>query len=66
MTGLQLTFLGTGTSVGIPMIGCDCDTCRSVDPRDQRLRSSVWMRTPELAWVVDTGPDFRKIGRAHV
>jgi len=59
MTGLQLTFLGTGTSVGIPMIGCDCETCRSADPRDQRLRSSVWLRTPELAWVVDTGPDFR-------
>lgn len=59
MTGLQLTFLGTGTSVGIPMIGCDCETCRSSDPRDQRLRSSVWLRTPELAWVVDTGPDFR-------
>lgn len=58
-TGLQLTFLGTGTSVGIPMIGCDCETCRSADPRDQRLRSSVWLRSPELAWVVDTGPDFR-------
>lgn len=59
MTGLQLTFLGTGTSVGIPMIGCDCETCRSPDPRDNRLRSSVWLRSPEMAWVVDTGPDFR-------
>lgn len=59
MNGLQLTFLGTGTSVGIPMIGCDCATCRSTDPRDNRLRSSVWMRAPEAAWVVDTGPDFR-------
>jgi len=59
MNGLHLTFLGTGTSVGIPMIGCDCATCRSTDPRDNRLRSSVWMRAPEAAWVVDTGPDFR-------
>lgn len=59
MPDLTLTFLGTGTSVGIPMIGCDCETCRSTDPRDNRLRSSLWLRTPELSWVVDTGPDFR-------
>lgn len=59
MTDFTLTFLGTGTSVGIPMIGCDCETCRSTDPRDKRLRSSIWIRTPETAWVVDTGPDFR-------
>jgi len=56
---LSLTFLGTGTSVGVPMIGCECATCKSSDPRDQRLRSSVWMRSPAAHWVVDTGPDFR-------
>jgi phosphoribosyl 1,2-cyclic phosphate phosphodiesterase len=56
---LQLTFLGTGTSVGIPVIGCDCPTCHSSDPRDQRLRCSIHLRTPEAQWVVDTGPDFR-------
>jgi len=56
---LSLTFLGTGTSVGIPMIGCDCETCHSTDPRDKRCRSSVWLRSPEMSWVVDTGPDFR-------
>lgn len=56
---LSLTFLGTGTSVGIPMIGCDCATCRSDDPRDKRLRSSIYLTSPEAAWVVDTGPDFR-------
>jgi phosphoribosyl 1,2-cyclic phosphate phosphodiesterase len=56
---LHLTFLGTGTSVGIPMIGCDCATCTSTDPRDQRTRSSIYCQTPELKWVVDTGPDFR-------
>jgi phosphoribosyl 1,2-cyclic phosphate phosphodiesterase len=56
---MTLTFLGTGTSVGIPTIGCDCETCTSTDPRDQRSRSSVYISTPEASWVVDTGPDFR-------
>jgi len=41
------------------MIGCDCDVCRSDDPRDKRLRSSIYVETPECAWVVDTGTDFR-------
>lgn len=41
------------------MIGCDCAVCHSSDPRDQRLRSSVYVETPECAWVVDTGTDFR-------
>jgi phosphoribosyl 1,2-cyclic phosphate phosphodiesterase len=56
---LTLTFLGTGTSQGVPMIGCDCAVCRSPDPRDQRLRSSVYIQTPECSFVVDTGTDFR-------
>lgn len=58
-TGLRITFMGTGTSTGVPMIGCDCAVCRSADERDKRLRCSLWMQTPELQWVVDTGPDFR-------
>jgi phosphoribosyl 1,2-cyclic phosphate phosphodiesterase len=58
-SGLALTFLGTGTSQGVPMIGCDCDVCRSPDPRDQRLRSSIYIQTLECSWVVDTGTDFR-------
>ena len=41
------------------MIGCDCDTCRSCDPRDKRLRSSIYIETPECSFVVDTGTDFR-------
>src|SRR5438093_11209216 len=41
------------------MVGCDCEVCRSLDPRDQRLRSSIYVETPECSWVVDTGTDFR-------
>lgn len=41
------------------MIGCDCPVCLSTDPRDKRLRCSLWIQTPEMQWVVDTGPDFR-------
>ena len=55
----RLTFLGTSTSVGVPMIGCDCPTCRSADPRDRRLRSSVFIETDDRAWIVDCGPDLR-------
>ena len=56
---LAITFLGTGTSVGVPVILCDCPTCRSSDPRDQRYRSSIYVEAEDAAWVVDTGPEFR-------
>ena len=59
MPDLSITFLGTGTSQGVPMIGCHCPVCSSADPRDNRTRSSVFVRTPEAALAVDTGPDFR-------
>ena len=59
MSDFTLTFLGTGTSLGIPMIGCDCEVCRSTDPRDNRTRASIYCETPECAWGVDSGPDFR-------
>lgn len=51
--------MGTGTSSGVPMIGCDCEVCRSGDPKDKRLRSSILVQSPQTTLVVDTGPDFR-------
>ncbi|WP_300596809.1 MBL fold metallo-hydrolase [Niabella sp.] len=56
---LHITFLGTGTSSGVPMVACDCVVCRSADPKDKRLRSSILVQSPETTLVVDTGPDFR-------
>ena len=56
----ELTFLGTGTSVGIPVIGCACPVCTSADPRDTRTRSSVHLRAGSLGVLVDSGPDLRQ------
>jgi phosphoribosyl 1,2-cyclic phosphate phosphodiesterase len=56
---LKITFLGTGTSSGVPMIGCDCEVCTSTDRKDNRLRSSILVQSPTTTLVVDTGPDFR-------
>lgn len=55
----KLTFLGTGTSQGVPMIGCQCPVCRSADPRDKRLRASALVEYGGLTILVDCGPDFR-------
>lgn len=64
---LTITVLGSGTSVGVPTIGCTCDVCRSNDPRDQRLRPSVALRWDGHCVVIDTGPDFRQQAlRAHL
>lgn len=57
---LEITFLGTGTSVGVPVIGCDCEVCRSDDPRNQRTRSSIVVRHGETTLLVDSGPDLRE------
>ncbi|MFC0875759.1 MBL fold metallo-hydrolase [Saccharicrinis sp. FJH2] len=57
---LKITFLGTGTSQGIPVIGCRCDVCVSDDPRDKRLRSSILVQYGETNVVIDAGPDFRQ------
>jgi phosphoribosyl 1,2-cyclic phosphate phosphodiesterase len=53
------TFLGTGTSVGVPMLGCDCDVCRSPDPRNNRYRCSALVRTPQGRILIDTPPELR-------
>ena len=55
----KLTFLGTGTSQGVPIIGCGCEVCRSTDPRDKRFRSSALVEYGGLKILVDAGPDFR-------
>ena len=60
MKNTRLKFLGTGTSQGVPMIGCGCDVCRSRDPRDKRLRASVLVEYEGLTILVDAGPDFRQ------
>lgn len=57
---IKVTFLGTGTSQGVPVIGCHCEVCRSLDFRDKRLRSSVHLEVNGLSLVIDTGPDFRQ------
>lgn len=56
---IKITFLGTGTSGGVPMIGCDCEVCTSTDKKDKRLRSSILVQSSKTTLVVDTGPDFR-------
>ncbi len=57
---MKVTFLGTGTSQGVPVIGCQCEVCRSLDYRDKRLRTSVHIETDGHSIVIDTGPDFRQ------
>ncbi|MEQ9465826.1 MAG: MBL fold metallo-hydrolase [Ekhidna sp.] len=57
---MKVTFLGTGTSQGIPVIGCKCETCSSVDYRDNRLRASILVDINNTKIVIDTGPDFRQ------
>ena len=57
---MKVTFLGTGTSQGVPVIGCTCEVCTSLDYRDKRLRSSVHIEVDGLSLVIDTGPDFRQ------
>lgn len=67
---MKLTFLGTGTSTGVPSIGCDCETCSSDDPRDKRLRVSVLVEHRDKKVLVDTSIDFRqqalRVGLKHL
>jgi phosphoribosyl 1,2-cyclic phosphate phosphodiesterase len=62
---MKVTFLGTGTSHGVPMIGCECATCRSSDPRDRRLRPSIFIETGGARLLVDAGPDLRAQALRH-
>ncbi len=57
---LKLTFLGTGTSQGVPVVSCECEVCQSQDSKDKRLRSSVLIETEGRTFVIDCGPDFRQ------
>ena len=58
---MKLTFLGTGTSIGVPAIGCNCEVCLSLEPKDKRLRSSAMLETDGgLRVLIDCGPDFRQ------
>jgi phosphoribosyl 1,2-cyclic phosphate phosphodiesterase len=59
MSPLKITFLGTGTSSGVPMIACDCAVCSSSNPKDNRLRSSIMVQSETTTIIVDTTPDFR-------
>ena len=62
---MRITFLGTGTSHGVPMVGCECATCRSTDPHDNRLRPSICIETSGARVLVDAGPDLREQALRH-
>lgn len=56
---MRLRFLGTGTSTGIPVLGCDCEVCKSIDPRDHRLRTAALLESETTRLLIDCGPDIR-------
>jgi phosphoribosyl 1,2-cyclic phosphate phosphodiesterase len=64
-TGLEITFLGTGTSMGVPVPTCACAVCTSADPRDRRLRPSALLRWPGASVLIDTSSDLRQQALAH-
>ncbi len=57
---MKITFLGTGTSQGVPVIACHCEVCKSMNPHDKRLRTSILIEQNDKRIVIDTGPDFRQ------
>jgi len=65
MSEFKATFLGTGTSSGVPIIGCDCAVCMSADPRDSRRRTSLYLEAGGVHLLVDTPPDFREQALAY-
>jgi phosphoribosyl 1,2-cyclic phosphate phosphodiesterase len=67
MPGVTITVLGSGTSMGVPTLGCDCDVCHSPDPRDNRLRPSIMVQYHGRTVLIDTTPDFRQQAlREHI
>ena len=62
---MRVTFLGTGTSVGVPVIGCTCRVCTSPNPKNRRLRQSIWIRDGETSVLIDTAVDFRQQALRH-
>lgn len=62
---MEVTFLGTGTSQGVPVIACNCNVCMSADYRDKRLRSALLVNTGKNIFVIDAGPDFRQQMLTH-
>ena len=56
---MKLTLLGTGTSQGVPLLGCDCEVCRSSDSKDRRLRTAALLETESTRILIDCGPDIR-------
>lgn len=64
---MKVTFLGTGTSAGIPLVGCNCNVCTSTDPRDNRLRCAAFIEINHTKIAIDLGPDFRQqLLREHI
>lgn len=57
---MEIIFLGTGSSHGIPVIGCACEVCKSTNPKDKRLRSAIGIKMQNIQFIVDVGPDFRQ------
>ncbi len=57
---MKVTFLGTGTSQGVPIICCECEVCRSINPKDNRLRTSILIESDQAKVIIDSGPDFRQ------
>jgi phosphoribosyl 1,2-cyclic phosphate phosphodiesterase len=65
MPPIRIRFLGTGTSQGVPVIGCDCHVCRSDDPKDKRLRTSAMVHAGDVNLLIDAGPDMRQQMLTH-